>query len=536
MPDLSESIKKLAEIASKTSAGTRVNGGEYDTINVDDVAARVASFYERIRGIVDWREEHLLRKTAIERILKRRSLLQSDMTGEGGVDAAEQFLRELVRGGHFPNHSIPLEKIEEIRQVLNKYAYILENSGNGGKRKGEKLNKWFVQMASYEVEITLDPHKKELGLVDFTTKDLLERVKLRAEDEKLMTEDEKNLQIYVAVHRVLLRMDDPVIAYHLLGRLYEDWHNPAEKTLRHMAGHIWEVKELIERTLKFPYGEKFYRLVERHDTPYLILGDIVGNKADSLKEMAEDKDELDVETNKAYKIRLNKLKGKIRRAAIYSTISIFISKVLIALLLEIPLDRYIQGHINIVAIMTSVFVPPILMLYLVTNTKLTSDKNVTNVKKEVKALVTGEDRIEYYITFPKLRSFLTRFVFAMFYLLSYTISYGLVAWFLLYSGFGPFSVLIFLFFVSLVAFAGTKIQQRGRELIIGEVKSGFIGGTIDFLFLPVIQVGQWLSKQVVRYNAIVFIFNFLIETPIQVFLEIFEQWRNFLKDKKEEIH
>ena len=63
MPNLSESIKKLAEIASKTSVKTKING-EDDTINVDDVAARVASFYEAIRGIVDWREEHLLRKLA----------------------------------------------------------------------------------------------------------------------------------------------------------------------------------------------------------------------------------------------------------------------------------------------------------------------------------------------------------------------------------------------------------------------------------------------------------------------------------------
>lgn len=535
MPNLSESIKKLAEIASKTNTGAQVNGGEYDTINVDDVAARVASFYERIRGIVDWREEHLLRKTAIERILKRRSLLQGDMTGEKGVNAAEQFLRELIRGGHFPNHSISLEKIEEIRQVLNKYAYILKNNGNSGRKKKEELSKWLVQMASYEAEITLAPHEKELGLVDFTTKDLLERIKLRAEDEKLMTEDEKNLQIYVAVHRVLFKMDDPVIAYHLLSRLYGDWHNPEESTLQHVASRIWEVKELIEKTLNFPYGEKFYRLVERHDTPYLILGDII-SETNSLKKLSENEAELDVEIGKAYKVRLNKLKGKIRRAAIYSTISIFISKVFLALLLEIPLDNYLQGHINTAAIMTSVLIPPILMLYLVTNVKLTSDKNVINVKKEVRALITGEDRIDYYIAFPKLRSFFARFILTIFYLLSYAISYGLVAWLLLASGFGPFSVLIFLFFVSLVAFAGTKIQQRGRELIVGEVRSGFIGGIIDFLFLPVIQVGQWLSKQVVRYNIVVFIFNFLIETPIQIFLEFFEQWRNFLRDKKEEIH
>ena len=46
------------------------------TIHVDEVAAKVAGFYEKIRGVIDWREEHLLRRGGIERILKRRSKMR----------------------------------------------------------------------------------------------------------------------------------------------------------------------------------------------------------------------------------------------------------------------------------------------------------------------------------------------------------------------------------------------------------------------------------------------------------------------------
>jgi len=42
------------------------------TIHVDEVALRVAAFYEQIRTIVDWKEEHLMRRAAIIRKLKRR--------------------------------------------------------------------------------------------------------------------------------------------------------------------------------------------------------------------------------------------------------------------------------------------------------------------------------------------------------------------------------------------------------------------------------------------------------------------------------
>ncbi|MEK7562433.1 MAG: hypothetical protein AAB509_02020, partial [Patescibacteria group bacterium] len=37
------------------------------TIHVDEVALRVAAFYEQIRTIVDWKEEHLMRRAAVIR-------------------------------------------------------------------------------------------------------------------------------------------------------------------------------------------------------------------------------------------------------------------------------------------------------------------------------------------------------------------------------------------------------------------------------------------------------------------------------------
>src|SRR3990167_6661972 len=98
MPVLSETLKRLIT-ANKGQTSPRAH--ETEVITVDEVAARVASFYEKIRGIVDWREEHLLRKTAIERVIKRRMLLNgSGLSGEDGAEAAEQFLKELIRGGH----------------------------------------------------------------------------------------------------------------------------------------------------------------------------------------------------------------------------------------------------------------------------------------------------------------------------------------------------------------------------------------------------------------------------------------------------
>ena len=67
--ELAPDVKKLSVQYQHWHESIQAKGEA--TIAVDEVAAKVASFYEKIRGVVDWREEHLLRKTAIERILKR---------------------------------------------------------------------------------------------------------------------------------------------------------------------------------------------------------------------------------------------------------------------------------------------------------------------------------------------------------------------------------------------------------------------------------------------------------------------------------
>ena len=97
------------------------------TIHVDEVASRVAAFYEKIKGVVDWEEEHLLRKRAIERTLKRRLILNQE-----NQEMAEPLVYELIRGGNFPNDAIPETKIGLVQKIINKYFFLLKNAGQQG--------------------------------------------------------------------------------------------------------------------------------------------------------------------------------------------------------------------------------------------------------------------------------------------------------------------------------------------------------------------------------------------------------------------
>jgi len=177
------------------------------------------------------------------------------------------------------------------------------------------------------------------------------------------------------------------------------------------------------------------------------------------------------------------------------------------------------------------------MLLLVWSAQTSTAQNFQRVMIEVmKISRVTEKRDSYKILPPTLRRGSTVAFVYFAYFFTFVFSFGGLIWLLQKLNFSLFTTIIFIAFISLVSFAGTKIRQRARELMVEPEKAGIIINIFDVLSLPMIQVGKWLSSQFVKYNVIVLIFNFLIEVPFQMFVEFVEQWRNFLKEKKDEIH
>ena len=488
-------------------------------LSVDTVAAQVASFYEKIRGVVDWREEHLLRKTAIERIFKRRVLFAGDQK-----DFAEAFLQELIRGGHLPNNRIPVSMVETVQAIVNKYILLQEHVES---KDQNDIKDWLLNIGACHIEEVLSGPRRERALIECMSQDMISQIFLRKKDEAELSDEDRKLHIEIAVQRALFKLDNATIALHLLEKFYPQWH---EQPI--------EAKKRIEKLLHHPVGEKFYQIIERLDTPYLLLGDMMALNPNDFSRLALASPEFEEALNKAYYARLKKLEGRMGRAAFFSTVSVFLSKVLIALSLEIPFDKYVAHEFNPKATALSIAIPPLFLLFLVLTVSSSSEENLQKVLLEVmKVTYETERKDRYEIAFPKRKKKgLVSFVVKIVYLATFFISFGAVAWALTKLQLTLPSIFIFLFFLSLVAFAGTKIRQRSRELMILDQKEGFLTGIFDFFTLPIIQTGKWFSARLARYNVLILILNVLIETPFQVFVEFIEQLRNFWKEKKEEIH
>src|SRR3989344_7640792 len=76
-------------------------------INVNPIVSKFASWYEKVRNAMEYREDEVILRAAIERVLRRRLLL-----GGNAKTTAEPLVRELLWARYMPEGSLP-ESMEE---------------------------------------------------------------------------------------------------------------------------------------------------------------------------------------------------------------------------------------------------------------------------------------------------------------------------------------------------------------------------------------------------------------------------------------
>jgi len=528
-PFVQEFIDKYQEyIAPKPSTETVAK------IHVDEAISRLTVLYEKIRKVVDWHEEHLMRRVAVKRILNRRIFLG----GRGGE--AEPFIFELIKGGHFPNDQIDKNKIRDIQKTINKYSFILKRCVLLPRGSRSIFRDQTIEIAACEVEEKLDPllYFKMNVLIELMEKMMRGSIRFTglAKERLLVSGETKNTLIYIAAQQALFHLDEPNILYNLIKKRYPDWLEMDNNALPMLVKTFNPVLGSLRRTIRHPLYNKIYEIAEQADSPFLILGDIVFDNDPVLKEILLSEERLIGLMRKKYYNRLSKLKGRTTRAAIFSTVSIFLSNILVLYLIEIPVAKYIIGKFNPLIQLLDIFVPTMLMFFLTTTIRLPGDNNFKAMIQRVKNIIYNNLSIDQEVDIGPTRSGLIKFLTRTLYFIGFILCFGIMSWFLYKFQFPPFSWLIFYTFNSLIAFAGLKIRKRAKELNILKEKERFITIILDIFALPVIRVGKWLSGRWRKFNIIGIIFNLLIEVPFLSLVDFLEEWRRFVKEKKGDIY
>ncbi|PIS43097.1 MAG: hypothetical protein COT24_00005, partial [Candidatus Kerfeldbacteria bacterium CG08_land_8_20_14_0_20_40_16] len=112
-------------------------------IKVNNTISRVSFFYEKFRNAIDYKEEQLLRKNAIERILKRRLV-----PGAKIEKVSRHLIYELIRGRYLPNNAVPETKTLEIAHTINNYVLLLHEIVRDFKGQDYyDYRKWILSIA-----------------------------------------------------------------------------------------------------------------------------------------------------------------------------------------------------------------------------------------------------------------------------------------------------------------------------------------------------------------------------------------------------
>ncbi len=516
------------------------------TINVDTIASKVAAFYEKLRMIVDWKDEHLIRRMAIERSLKRKLISELGFRLSTAkldpAQIAESLLVELIRGGHLPNNAIPKSKISEVSKILKKYILTLEKTDGRSQGTKDKINfyHWVLEMGACELEETLEPPIKQKSLINFMTNQLSKR--LRFEPGLDISEKKKWTLTYIAVHRSLFRLDSPIIHYHLLKKILPNWETADGDHIEKAAQKMPAIRTYIEELMEHPLYPKFYKYCEYYNTYYLILNDILEKLEErekntekdlSAAEVLKEQKKWEPLARQSYSEREKTLRSRLNRIAAYSTLSIFVAGAASLVIVEIPLARLFGDGFSLTSLAVDMLVPTVWMFILVGTApkpeKSNADKVIEGISKTI--YKEGEWGV-YEIEKPRKRSFLGQFLITLFYFLVWGVSLSSIAALFYFTGVPLPSVVLDTINVAVVTFVGIEIRQRAGDLSVGEEKTNLITFLFDTLSLPIAKFGKWFTDKWKEYNIVSVFFTALLDMPFLAFIDLIESWSAFLKEKK----
>ena len=550
---LSENIRRLFQIIYNEQKESEEESEDIQKIKVSEVISKMAFYYEKIRNSVDYKEENLLRKNAVERILKRQIVIEGTIKVSTSEEIAKDLLAELIRAGYLPNNKIPEEKIKEIAGIIEKYLKLRNYSlsrisfsehvknGKVGQATGDfqeinDLTNWFMSLAASEIEESLGRDKIKQAVVSNMYEILTKKVKLPPD---LPYEKEKEVQIYLSIHRNFLKFDQEMLEFILFKYFNPGWtKEPKDEEIAKIAQNIRSLRQAISASLNHPLAKQLDRIVGQYSVYFSVLAEVIGKNPTAVHdEIKNDIKAFPRLIKKACTEEYKSIKLRLWRAAVRSIIYIFLTKSIFVILLEIPAIQWFGEEVNPVSLAVNVSFPALLLFLIVIFTRIPSEANTARIIEKIEEITFAErERKEQFILRqPAKRGKLANGFFGLIYFITFLLSFGLIVWALDKINFTWVSIIIFLFFLALVSFFSIRIRRGVREFIVVEQKENIFTFLVDFLYTPVIAAGQWLSEKFSQINIFIFILDFIIEAPFKIFVEITEDWTRYVKERREDI-
>lgn len=505
---------------------------DYTKISVSRAVSFFAIAYEKVRNTIEFREEHLMRRAAIARIAKRR--LSMNPTGEG---EGSNIIRELLWARYFPQDSLSEIDSSEVQSIIDIYINLRAALITGRPRDAiQYFDKFLYDLLTCEIEEVLTPDisQRENLFTYFIFQLLKDKIKIPNIDQ-----DTQNAFLLTTIEKTYRKSDIAYQRYHLFNVFYQPLAKYTVQDLKNLAPKLPKIFEKIDDTLRNPLIDKIGKFVKKQLPPFLILFDLIKTYSqEDLKALLTDKAKLWSEVDLLCRQKYAGVQKRLRALAIRSLIYVFITKMLLAIALEGPLSQYFFGEVEWMSIVINSLFPPFFMLIIILFNRIPDEENTRRIFQRIidilDADVSYEKKVVLIAQKIKTRRPALQIGFSIFYTATFIVTFYLI-WLLLSAlSFNIISQLIFLFFVSTIAFFAHRIKNVTNEYKLVE-KDSFFTPFFDFFFMPMLAMGKFFSSELAKLNFFTFIFDIIIEAPYKLIIEVVEEWISFTRTKKEEI-
>lgn len=503
---------------------------EFSKITVSQTVSFLALAYEKVRNAIEYREDHLIRRAAIERILRRRMAMNPE-----GKNEAENILRELLWARYFANGSLDEKDIHDIQHILNRFLYLRSRllKGRTSASKG-LISEFLVELSTAEIEEFLSPAqtRKEADFGYYIFQTLKNKVKIEE-----VKESHKDTFLFIAIEKAYRKSDTAFQRYHLFQLFYKPLSQYTDQELESMIAKLPDIFKKIDQLIANPNVDKLVKFVRKQLPPFLILFSILREDLNHF-ELLSDKTKLWNKVEQVARDKYAQVRSRLNVLAFRSLIYIFVTKMIFALILEVPVSNILYHHVNYMAIAINSLAPPLFMLLIILTVTVPGEDNTKRLFLRIVDIIDKDSTFENTAAFitkkARNRRPILRFGFTLLYTSTFIVTLYIIHLILQIVDFNLLSEALFIFFISVVAFFAYRIKQVANMYRLTE-RSGFFSPVVDFFFMPILSLGKLFSEGISKINFFIVLFDFIIEAPFKLIIEVIEEWINFVKNKKEEI-
>lgn len=520
-PPSSRQISKLFEMVVQRFVHPHGPTNHEHKISVNPFVSKMASAYEKLRNAMEYREEEVILRATIERILRRRLLL-----GGTAKSTAEPLIRELIWARYLVDNEVPESAIGKVEEVIDLYLTLRMRTLEKHTMKLGALNDLIYHLMSSAIEHTLNPNDEKQVIANFMYKVLLDDIEIL--DEK---EETRNAQVYLAVRRAFARDDMAFLQYHIFSLYFGEF---TKDNIEHVIEHFPQGIKEINRQLAYPRRDRIFSYVKKRAAAFFVLEELMRENKEYLPALLTDENKVLEKVTQICQRQYKSIASKIRRAIVRSVAFILLTKVLFAFAIEGTYERLVYGGIQWMTLGINTSIPPLLMVVVSLFIRPPDDKNTKRIFAYIQALLYDESpRLGGKLVIQKTEE-KPSIVFTLLWLSAFIISFGGIIWTLTLLHFNIVSQGIFIFFITIVSFLAYRISLAAHIYSVGD-KQDLLTPFIDFLFLPVIRVGRRFTHSISQINFFLFLFDFIIETPFKLIFAFIEQWFKFLHEKTEDL-